>query len=753
MSDARQPDSQLVGKRRNILKDDPESGLVVKASLRDQQLEKLATKLEDMKMGQKVCEDWDKATADRAEWLERQEEYLKIIDEFIDPIYEGATDWASTLHLPTVLTVCKTYHSRMYHALWGIDPPFSMRARAAAFQDKEYVAEQLLRYTLRDYCNEYEGVEEQLDKWIWDWVTKGNGILKGRWAKKFTRFEDVDVEQVEDVEMVLDQETGNSVAQPVMKEVEREVIRTEQVFNGPMLECRNLEDIVIVGGDGNPQKADKVIERGSFTADELWSLVDQGIFRKEQVDKVIKAGRDYLNAQTDGSQGIKQAQIEHSGRAELDPLTEISRYRVLEAYYRVDVDGSGIASDVILWVHQRTKEILRATYLRRVQPSGRRPYFNIFFHKRHGTEYSAGLPEMLYSLDKEIDAQHNINIDIGIMTSMPFGFYRPTSSSMREENLPIEPGAMIPVDNPQSDIAFPNLGARTGFGFQEQSALMNQIERLTSISELNLGIIGAQGATRTATGTRAILGESSNNLNIFIQRMHRGWKPALRYVFEMLQHRLEPGFEFRITGEDGRPLWRKLQSKEEICGSYDFELDANSANSNKQVQIEQANMIYQMTGNPMDLQLGIVSPENRYEALVNMLKVNGVKSVAKYTQKPPQSSWSPSPAEMVHRILMGADFNFNPTMQLEGFVRLVEEIFSDDMLLGQFDQFQAALLQAKAQEAMQFISALQQQQANALVAQQQNANTQAAMTPAGSPQQSGPIGVMTSPPNGEGGAA
>jgi hypothetical protein len=750
MAEAQKPDSAVIGKRKNVLKDDPETGLKVTASLRDQQLEKLATKLEDMNFGAKVVEDWNRASADRSEWLERQEEVLKIIDEFIDPIYEGATDWASTLHLPTVLTVCKTMHARFFAALWGVDPPFICRARTAANEDRAMLVEELMRYTLRDWANEYDGVEETLDAWLWDWVTKGNGILKARWAKKFTRFEDVESIQVEDSELVLDEATGNSVVQPVMKEVEREVVRTEQVYAGPMLERKFVEDIIIIGGEGDPQKADKVLEQGWMTASELWSLVDQKIFRKDAVELAIRGGRDY-KAGSDQTEAIKMRQVTQSGRADLDTPTEIDRYRVIEAYYRVDVDGSGIASDVIVWVHARSRAILRATYLRRVMPSGKRPYFNIHFHKRHGTEYSVGLPEMLYTLDKEIDAQHNINIDIGIMTSMPFGFYRPTASSMREDALPIEPGAMIPVDNPQSDIAFPNLGGRTGFGFQEQAALVNQIERLTSISELNLGIIGAQGATRTATGTRAILGESSNNLNIFIQRMNRGWKRAIRYIFEMLQERIEPGFQFRITGDDGNSYWKKIESKQELCGMYDFELDANSANSNKQVQIEQANMVYQMTANPIDLQLGIVTPANRYEALVNMLKVNGIKSVAKYATKPQNAMFNPSPIEILDRILAGIDVPFNPTMDLEGFISLAQQFIENDELNGQFGPAEMSVVVAKAQEAMQLAQAIQQAQAQAAVGQQQHMNTQAAMTPQGAPQQAGPMAVMQQPAEGQGG--
>jgi hypothetical protein len=219
----------------------------------------------------------------------------------------------------------------------------------------------------------------------------------------------------------------------------------------------------------------------------------------------------------------------------------------------------------------------------------------------------------------------------------------------------------------------------------------------------------------------------------------------------LLQERIEPGFQFRITGDDGNSYWKKIESKQELCGMYDFELDANSANSNKQAQIEQANMVYQMTANPIDLQLGIVTPANRYEALVNMLKVNGIKSVAKYATKPANAAFNPSPVEMLNRILMGIDVPFNPTMDLESFIRICQEFMESDELNGQFGPNEMAVVAAKAQEAMQLMQAIQQAQAQAAVGQQQYANTQASMTPTGSPQQGGPIAVQQQAPDGQGG--
>lgn len=727
-----QNEQEVVKKRKNALKDDEKEGLKVTASLRDQQIAKLATKLIDLDIPSKVVGMWNKENADRSAWFDRQEEFLREVDEFIEPIYTPATDWSSTIHLPTVLTVCKTYHARMLTALWGIDPPFVVRSRSSANEDRQFLVEQLMRYTLRDWCNEYEGVEEELDKWLWDWIIRGNGILKGRWSKKFTRFMDVESEQVEDVRLELNPETGNSEPVPYMTEVEKEVVRTEEVFNGPCLEQTPLEDVVIIGGEGDPKKADAVIHSSFLTASELWSGADQKIFRADAVEKIIQGGSDSRTAGAEMGANYKQQQRDQSGQTAQVGETELDRYQILEAYLKVDVDGSGITSDVIVWVHKASRELVRATYLRRVNPSGRIPFFNIQFHKRHGSTYAAGLVELIYSLGKEIDAMHNINVDIGILSSLPFGFYRPTASALKEEGLPVEPGIMIPVDNPQTDVFFPNLGLRTAFGFQETGALMNQIERLTSISELNLGIIGAQGATRTATGTRAILGESSNNLSIYISRMNRGWKRALRYVFEQLQQRMPPGFEFRITGEDGNNYWAKIETKAELCGMYDFELDANSANSNKSEQKETANLIYQMTANPIDLQLGIITPANRYEAIVNFLKVNGIKSIAKYTTKPTGFEISFSPVEMLDRILAGVDVKFSPQMDLQGFVTLAMEFLENEELNGQFGPAHMAVIQAKMIEAAQMLQALQQQQATASVGQQQMANTMQSQMPGAS---------------------
>src|SRR5689334_19702484 len=107
-------DKEVAEKRRNPLVDDPDNKVEVTASLRDRQLDTLTRKLEELGIGEKVVNLWNSASAERQEWLDRQAKFLPEIDEFIDPIYAPALDWSSTIHLPTILTMCKTFHARMF---------------------------------------------------------------------------------------------------------------------------------------------------------------------------------------------------------------------------------------------------------------------------------------------------------------------------------------------------------------------------------------------------------------------------------------------------------------------------------------------------------------------------------------------------------------------------------------------------------------------------------------------------------------
>lgn len=731
----RPDDARIVNEGRSKTLGDTAEGLdgkpvSIEVPLRDQISNKLYKKLVEQGEGARTKEIWLIGNSDRQAWLTKMRAMLETFDEFIEPIYDATQEWSSTLHLPTTLIACRAYHARMFAAVMSIDPPFTVKARQAHNVDRAMLIQELMGYAVREWANNNKGVDEEIDKWIWRWITQGSGILKARWDRRFVRYVDVvNVPVVKGSRQVQDPSSGEMQIVPDIEQVEVEKEVLQETFNGPCLEAVPIEDVLLVGS-GDPQLADDVIHSYYLTASELLSLADQSVFKDDAVEKVIASGRNYKQAEVTNT--IKNQMAYSSGTGQIDKEIDVTRYQILERYARIDVDGSGIASEVIVWVHEKTGEILRATYLHRVNKAGLRPFFKADFHLREGQVYGTGLPELMYSLQKEMDAIRNISMDFGLISSMPFGYYRPTSS-MKAERLPMEPGMLFPLDNPGQDVYFPNLGSRTGFLGNENQLLQMTVDRLTSISDLNLGVVSGQGATRTATGTRALLGESNANLDIFLKRLNRPWTSAIRYMFKLMQEKLPDGFSFRLLGDSGSDFWATVRTKAEINGEFDFQVDGNSANSNKAIQIETANNIFATIMNPLLLQLGIVTPSNVYEALKNKMKVEGTKEFSRYIQKPEQAEVIHTPEEIANATLAGVEIKLSPRQDLQGFIDFFNEIVDNDSLLGQFSEEQTIKLAIKAQEASAMLEAVQQQaaqQAN-LTQMQSNASLAGAPSPQG----------------------
>jgi hypothetical protein len=726
----------------------------VDAPLRDQVVAKLFATLNDMNIGHKVSEMWAMSTASIVDYLKRQQVYLESIDDHVNREAKGSFSGSSAIHVPVALTICKTYHARFFQALMGVDPPFHVKARNEYSLERTQMVSDTMRYYTADGANYGRGIEATVDRWLWDWITTGQGVTKWRWDTKYTRY--MDVQEVKKPKKMHPVEIdGTVIPVPVdggVSEEEVEVIR--KTFEGPVLDLVNHEDLRIIGGGGDPDLADHVLHREYMTASELWTLVDRKVFDKEAVTEVIEGGKAYVTSGLGNE--IKNQRALNSGMTRIDGEEKLDRYEIIEAHLKVDVNESGITADVIVWVDARSRQLLRATYLHRVSKSGERPFAKIEFHVRKGQEHPAGLIELVYPLAQEMDAIHNMRIDWGMLSVMPFGFYR-ASSGIDPTTIQLEPGALIPVDNPQTDVVFPNLGNRTVFGFQEEQALQTMIERLTTVSDMNLGLVGGQGATRTATGSRILSGEMSANLDVYLKRLNRGWKKSLRYLVHMLQQRIPVGLSYRLTGEDGKDYWRTVRDSKDMEGDFDIEVMPNTASSNQQTQIDTASQILQLTQNPLDIQLGIISPNERYEAIKNMLQAMGVKDFGRYLVKvdPAARNNKLTPEEEANRVLAGMDVKVQPGMDHQGFIEFWEYCKGNDEILGQFNENQTMLLERQARvhaQMMQALQAMQAQQANAnqmqmnaAQSQQQTAGTAQAAARPPAPVGTAPAGSAAAP--------
>jgi hypothetical protein len=700
-------------------------GADVEAPLEDQSNRKLLNTLDEDGVGRIITENWNKESANLSEFLKRQSDQLDLLDNFSTAIGEhNPFGGSSNIHVPMPFTVCKTYHARFMSGLLDIDPPFSVKARREDGTDAVQSIEDLMKFTLFSWANRGEGVDEVLDTWVWNWCTTGTGILKNRWLVEYEKFVDVERKAVPAPPLLKENENGELIEVPQWKYEEKEVEKVERTQYCPQYDIVNNEDIVIVNGEGDPDKADMVLHRVYMSASELWTGVERGIYEREVVEHIIKSGGSDRLAPGDQGSEIKQLRkIKAGNTSGMSGGRDV--YEVIEACMKWDVDGSGIVTEIVALAEKNTSKLLRATYLRRVAKNGKRPYAVAHFHRRPGEAFGVGLLEILSPLSRELDLMHNTRLDNVMLQSTPFYLYR-KSAGIDPNNIVLEPGAGIPVTSVLEDIHFPQLPNRTQFTAQEESVVYTYVERLTGLSDMALGILSStQGPARSATGARAVMGENNTNMNVHMRRLGKGWTRVLQNTWFMLRNKVEPGFAFRVIGDDGRDIFRKVNDV--MLGvDVDFDISANSTNSNKAVQQENANYLVQMTMNPLNLQSGLSDAGKMYAAQKFQLNSRGIKDVHRFLNRPVGYEYMPSPQEEFQRIIQGIPVQVQPGMDHEKAIAFLGSILEQQQELespeGALTSEQIQAVQDQLKQHAAIFQAMQAQQAQATQMNQMQQN-------------------------------
>jgi hypothetical protein len=228
------------------------------------------------------------------------------------------------------------------------------------------------------------------------------------------------------------------------------------------------------------------------------------------------------------------------------------------------------------------------------------------------------------------------------------------------------------------------------------------------------------------------MGENNNNLSVHLRRLMRGFSKVVRTTWHMLQNRCEPGFAFRIAGSDGGDVFRKVYDSD-LALEVDFEISANSANSNKSVQIELNQQLVNMTMNPLNIQLGITGPNEIYASQKAYLNSLGLKDVHRFLKRPQDYAYNMSPEEEFQRVIRGEKLPINPAADHDGFIAFVTTMLDKQIEIPTMDPEQQAraIEQLKGHASMK--QALEQQAATAAAQQQMMINAQQAglQAPAG----------------------
>lgn len=591
------------------------------------------------KLGSYITDQIRLSDSERNEFFNRLVKYRQAWKDFVsaglDPAFEGAHN----VHVPLMYANIKAMHARIFQAVLGVQPPFSLRPRNPVPETMKEDKEQLLRWVINDYANMQQGWDSAIDDDIWNFVADGKAITKQYWLRDVRKFTDVEEQVRRPIELDAD-------GFPVVDE--KEVEKEEVVWDCPILETVPLEDFWIIGKKSwDIDKADLIDHMQDYSKSDLIKAARLGFFYKDVVDEIIEYNPAGGTETGTLNRDLKMLEDFTSGIDKSTSQAGIKTYKIHECYLRYDIDDDGIDEELVVWVEGNCRKVLRITYLERVGPGGKRPFTLKLF-----TPDGKGLGELLYGLNNEIDYIHNQRLDYGTLQNLPFFFYR-AASGLNPVQLKVGPGSGIPVDDPQGDVMFPRLGGGTAYGFQEEAQVSRYAEKV-SVPEFAFGSMAAQGATRTATGTAALVNELNANIDIHIKRYQRGFKRNLYILDLQCQDLLPLGMVIRVGGVDGKEIYKRFEDRGALRFACDFELTANSVSSNKAIERETAQMLMQMLANPIALQTGIATQGNLYNAFKNVLQKFEVQNVDAYITKPADSPDSPYTAkDEINMIIAG----------------------------------------------------------------------------------------------------
>ncbi len=668
-------------------------------------------------LAQRTWNDYDMARSDNMERKMAIEASWRDLRAYAD---DRTWDWGSNFHVPQTLTYGKTVHARLWQLFSNPNGFYSVESIKEVFKDNETQIKQFMDWVLYKYSNNKLGARREFDRWLWDVALTGSGYLKVYWKKTQREYRDVVSTPVLTESLVFDPETltGRTTYAASFEEKEQDVVDDLET---PQIRRILPEDIALPVGAHDPQDCKNVVVRCWMGTDDLKTFARQGKFYAEAVeDSLGFVTSKYLAGDHTGDIKAERADVDGYDPDFLDSYDhEVLEYygpayiakKVEEGEKRDDMNA--VKREIVAWVHKASNRVLGWTYLSRISPSGLRPLFKADYVTFPERSDGVGVGELLFDIQRNTDALHNLRMDNGTLASIPMFKYKANSNTLKPQVWKIRPGEGIPLDdiNDAAPFSFPFL---TGFGNQEQQQLDGYAQRHISNGDLQMGQAHAKvGALRNATGSNLIAQESGIQLEIHFDRIADCMSKMLKCLFELCRERMPEELYFRVMGQRGEPVFGKVNRKD-LRGEYDFIISADILGQSQLEKQQMSMLVMQTLQTPAFMQTGIVTPENMYNMAMNFLKVHKIGRIDDYLT-PPQGYEGPrlSSQERLARIMVGMGKNIGETVRLNEdhakALATLEEFTASDFFgvlateeqLAQFQELMAAHQQMLAAQQSQ----------------------------------------------------
>jgi hypothetical protein len=444
-------------------------------------------------------------------------------------------------------------------------------------------------------------------------------------------------------------------------ELKCEIRRRETVFDGVEVYVPNIEDYVLVPSAGT-------IEEIPFWALRRWVAPEdfrQGIIDGEYID-LGKEENDRIAQSADVriadfvAQEETELQDSERGTDQKDSSGYTPHRKYIEVYkwegwWRLTDKDAGDMERYLepkvqycVQVAVRTKRIIAIHRLEDLNKDGKRSPVHFGFIHELNRLLDIGLAEWVRHVQATLDAIDNQRLDAGLITNIPWGFYKP-SAGFNREVLRVKIGEFLPVSDPQA-VNMPQSNYQPMWSFEEERMVWQYGMQQGGMNEASIGqsiskrqsaseFVGTASAADLRTGDAVdYILESFRELVYRILGLYQQFAPRKRV--------------FQVAGENGLMINKEFDI-DKLQGRIVLRLTANLQQTNQELQQKIALDMLQILMNGLFIQTGVVQADTIFAAAKKLTRAMGYEGVPLH--KPDMPPMSDSPQEEHRQIAFGKE--------------------------------------------------------------------------------------------------
>ena len=667
-------------------------------------------------MADLVCQEADDAISGRSDW---ERERALIVEVYEGEKREKKDPWVGCSNVRTGLLFSRveTLHANLFPLVYNPNWARWVALDAGSRLNLDNVR-RLMAWGQKDV-----GFVSVVDDSLHDLILCGTDVLKIGWQVEYRHIRRM-VPAYQKIAKRL-QKTLAEIVKGILKvdikrgdyEPQFDYVR----FERGVVEQPPIDDVlfpnVAVSGPNAEDKLPYIIHRTRPTLNDVAAKQRQGFYMNSEGLRAALA--DLKNAppttqHQPQEQGRIQETVQRMEGTQQQPMsTDYATCTVLERYGKVNVPGIGY-EECVVWVERATKTFLGIMPLKSARRDGRRPWAIGQLIRRECRVLGETPARQGADIQEIADTVFNQQIDAATISIAPPGFYR-AASGYSADIMKIRPGVQVPVDDPQTDVKWLQLGNSIFQTGQNVKLLFEMEDQVMGSGPLQMGQESPTNRSRsTARGTLAILARGDVRTSSVGTRIRQFYARALELLHQTYADHMPDSMASRLVDEDGLPIFPEGASNEDFVGNFGVVLDVDPAGGDKEAELANLSTAYQaILANPVLIQnVPLVM-----EASVRFIKGTGWVDVEKYIgprPQPQQISVGASVQDEIHAILGGVlpttRAGANPVEILMGLSQFAETDAAKEMEPEKLALLRVRLLVLKAESARQVVQTAEEQE-------------------------------------------